>query len=444
MISYECIKVNMNLSKKFIITLLLSICFIALANIAAFKVFYNSYIKLYLSEKIEQKSDITIEEINSLIERETLWNLDEIFSDTEIEFFELLDLNNGKIPLKDRKNTSIVIDFLIKSGVSPSLIEDIIPDNNLEKVLTEINNPNSAESRFIERFSRSMILFNIALLSIVFATLFFIIRRIIGPINDATERIQNMELWKKFNKINYAKNDEIGLLIWAINKLNTKLSLQENIRSRLLADISHELKTPITSIQCYLEGISDGIIKLDDKTLNGIILEMQRLVKLVNRIMDFEKFENSEVKLKKESINPHETVSEIITPLRKSLQENNQRVRISWSKNIEILADRELFIQLVYNLVGNFRKYAGENTTFNIKITSKNIVFSDNWVWIDKKELPYLQDKFYQGKKEKSWDAEERWIWVGLSIIARIISLHNWKSEITSDAWKGFSFSLFF
>jgi len=80
------------------------------------------------------------------------------------------------------------------------------------------------------------------------------------PINIATESIKNMVSSNNFhtllykNEIKYHNNkDEIGLLITAINKLNKKLDLQEEIRSRLLADISHELKTPITSIQCYLE-----------------------------------------------------------------------------------------------------------------------------------------------------------------------------------------------
>ena len=78
-------------------------------------------------------------------------------------------------------------------------------------------------------------------------------QKTIRPLQKVTKTLTNYKLGERFEPIEYGKNDEIGLLIQAINTLNRKLSLQDSIRTRLIADISHELKTPITSIQCYLE-----------------------------------------------------------------------------------------------------------------------------------------------------------------------------------------------
>jgi len=84
----------MSLAKKFIISLLVSILFITFVNIASFYVFYSSYLKIYLAEKIQSRDKVTIEYINKVIEKQTIDDIDSIFTDTEIEFFELLENND--------------------------------------------------------------------------------------------------------------------------------------------------------------------------------------------------------------------------------------------------------------------------------------------------------------------------------------------------------------
>ena len=152
----------------------------------------------------------------------------------------------------------------------------------------------------------SILITNILAIFVIAIGLIIFIRKIIYPIKEATASIKKAVtskniIWWDSNKFfeYYNKKDEIWLLITAINNLNKKLHLQEEIRSRLLADISHELKTPITSIQCYLEGISDWVIKLNQKNLNSITDEMTRLISLVNRIMDYEKNDRKKLNIMK-------------------------------------------------------------------------------------------------------------------------------------------------
>ena len=92
-------KLTRPLSRRFIYLLLGSVPALAIVNLLAFTIFYNSFIRLYLSEKIDSRQDITLEYINNIIERQTLEDIDDIFSNAELEFFELLDVNDGKIPL---------------------------------------------------------------------------------------------------------------------------------------------------------------------------------------------------------------------------------------------------------------------------------------------------------------------------------------------------------
>jgi len=104
-----------SLTRKFIISLIISILIIATANIVAFYISYSFFLKVYLVEKINSRDSVTIEYINKIIEKQTLDEIDSIFTDTEIEFFELLENNDGQILLNEERNVNIVINYLVKS-----------------------------------------------------------------------------------------------------------------------------------------------------------------------------------------------------------------------------------------------------------------------------------------------------------------------------------------
>lgn len=434
----------MSLTRKFIISLIISILIIATANIVAFYISYSFFLKVYLVEKINSRDSVTIEYINKIIEKQTLDEIDSIFTDTEIEFFELLENNDGQILLNEERNVNIVINYLVKSWVAPKYIEELIPTNNFGKVLEAIKDKESPEYRFINNLSISILLTNVlAILTIVIWLLIFI-KKTINPISDVTTIIRNSKPWKNYQEIEYYnKKDEIWLLITAINWLNKKLHLQETIKSRLLADISHELKTPITSIQCYLEGISDGVIKLDQKNLNAITDEMKRLITLVNKIMDYEKTEREKLNLEKTENNISEIIKIVVETHKKRLKENKQRIKVTWDEDLVYFLDKNLFTQLTHNLIGNFLKYAWRNSILKINITKKYIDFSDDGHGIKMSEIPFLTEKFYQGNIEKTGDINTRWIWVWLSITRKIIESHGWKFEIKSDIGKWFSFKIY-
>ncbi len=440
----------MSLSRKFVIAIISSIFFIATVNVLAFYLFYTTYLKVYLIEKSESRDKITIEYINDVIKKQTIDEIDSIFSDTEIEFFELLENNDWEIPLNEQKNVDIVINYLVENWIAPKYIEEIIPTDNFWKVLEALKDKNSPEAKFINKLTISIIITNIVAISIIIIILIIFIRHTIYPVKLVTARIKSIDTdnnfvdHKSIKDISYYnKKDEIGLLINAINNLNKKLNLQDEIRTRLLADISHELKTPITSIQCYLEWISDWVIKLDQKNLNSITDEMSRLISLVNKIMEYEKLERKEIDLELSDFNVKQLIISLVETHKKKLKENKQRIKVSWPDDFILSADKDLFIQLVHNLIGNFLKYAWKKTILRINITKKYIEFIDDWVWVKNSEIPFLTQKFYQSNNSKTWNIESRWIWVWLSIISKIINSHWWKFDIKTDEWNGFSFKLY-
>lgn len=433
----------MSLARKFAIILISSIIIITITNIIAFYGFYTSYLKIYLSEKLESRDKITIDYINEVIEKQLEDDIDNIFTDTEIEFFELLENNDWEIPLTKNKNINIVIDYLVKNWVTPKYIEEIIPSDNFWKVLQELKDKNSPEYKFINKLSTSIIITNIIAIIIIIIIIAIFTKKIILPIKEVTTQIRKLKPWKIEDEIKYYnKKDEIWLLITSINWLNKKLSLQESIRNRLLADISHELKTPITSIQCYLEGISDWVIKLNEKNLDLLTDEMKRLISLVNQIMDYEKFERKKLSLNISKENVADIIKQIVETHKKKLKENKQRIKVTWEDELILKIDTDLFKQICHNLIWNFLKYAWKKSRLTINITKNYINFSDDWEWIKSSEVQFVWEKFYQWNIEKSWDINKRWIWVWLSIIDKIIKSHGWESRIKSEKWKWFSYKI--
>jgi signal transduction histidine kinase len=136
-------------------------------------------------------------------------------------------------------------------------------------------------------------------------------------------------------------------------------------------------------------------------------------------------------------------IIKVVETNKKRLKENKQRIKVTWDTNVTEPVDKDLFIQLVHNIIWNFLKYSWKKTLLRINITKTYIDFYDDWVWIKSSEIPYLTEKFYQWNIEKTWDVDTRWIWVWLSITRRIIESHWWKFEIKSDTWKWFSFKVY-
>ena len=437
----------MSLAKKFIVVVLSSILFIALTNILGFYIFYSAYLKVFLAEKIKSNSEITLEYINDIVLKSKLDKqaneIDNLFNDASITFFEKL-WDDNKITLDKEENVDIVVNYLVKSWVAPKYIEEIVPTNNFWKVIKAFEDKNSPEYRFVTNLFMSQILLNFLAIAIVWMIIFLFIQRTLVPIKKATKQISDLKPWKRAKKIIYKSKDEIWLLVNSINSLNKKVIIQESIRNKLLADISHELKTPITSIQCYLEWIIDWVIKLDEKNLESITDEMKRLIELVNKIMDFEKFENKSLVLDLKEKNIYNILKIVVETHKKRLKEKHQKIKISWDFDLNLKLDENSFIQLIHNLIWNFLKYSWRNSKMNINITKKYIDFSDDWKGIKRSEIPYLMEKFYQGDSSKSENVNMRWIWIWLSIVWKIIAEHNWSFKIHSDIWEWFSFKIYF
>ncbi len=282
---------------------------------------------------------------------------------------------------------------------------------------------------------------------------YLVSRSIIKPISilkEGTERIKSGDLNFEIKAIS---NDEIGQLNKAFEEMRIKLKESVNLqlqyeenRKELLSNISHDLKTPITSIIGYVEGIKDGVANTPqkmEKYLSTVYLKAKDMDSLIDELFLFSKLD-----LKKEPFN-FETV-ELDKYMRDYVEELNldlleQEVHIEFhllNKPIYVTADREKLKRVLANLISNCVKYMNKdqkNISISLQEQLGNVVVqvTDNGQGIEPSALPYIFDRFYRA--EQSRNSQTGGSGLGLAIAKQIIGEHGGEIWATSELGKGTS-----
>jgi signal transduction histidine kinase len=198
----------------------------------------------------------------------------------------------------------------------------------------------------------------------------------------------------------------IGVFIYAIfffYRNQEMLARQSALREQMVSDISHELRTPVTTIRLYAEMLRDGKVKEKKKQqlyYNRVVNESIRLGRLIENVLDFSRIRQHRLNLELKSLKL-ETLQHKLEEVIDFLDENN-RVIFYWQKDEIVLADIEASIQVFYNLINNALKYSESGPiTINSRCTDKKIVviMQDQGKGILPEEAKYLFESFYRGKR---------------------------------------------
>lgn len=173
---------------------------------------------------------------------------------------------------------------------------------------------------------------------------------------------------------------------------------------------------------------------------------MNRLTRITDSMMEYQRFENEPLKFEYELIALTEIFVFLELQYQYALKENEQTIVFDRNKEIFFYFDRDKLMQIIYNIVSNFLKYAGKHTTLFISFSEKNtlyrIVFEDNGRGVSHEHIPFLKEKFYQADRVKTGDIQSRGIGVGLSIVSKILDACGGRWTIKSDKGKGFKVTI--
>ncbi len=288
----------------------------------------------------------------------------------------------------------------------------------------------------------------ITIISLILSTIIslFMSKRLSKPIkkmNDTAKKLSKGDYNIVFEKCGYEELDELAD---TLNKATNSLERTDEIKRELIANVSHDLKTPLTMIKAYSEMIRD--LSGDNKEkreehLKVIIDETDRLTRLVNDMMDLSKIESGIISINKEKINFTEMASSLIDRIKLSNIDTEHTIEYIIPKDLYVLADKTKIEQVLYNLIINAIKHSGEGKKkILIKATATQkrvkVEVIDNGVGISKEDLEHIWDRYY--KASDSFTRQVQGSGLGLSIVKNILIKHSSDFGVESELGKGSNF----
>lgn len=205
--------------------------------------------------------------------------------------------------------------------------------------------------------------------------------------------------------------------------MGKKIETDQNRQKQFFENASHELKTPLMSIQGYAEGLQAGIITEPEKATKVILNETDKMTGLVNDILSISRLESGAYKLKKEPVFMQEFLSECLTSMEASIYE--KRLRVSFDvAPYAIEADRTQLEKAVRNILSNAIRYA--RTEIRIWFDGKKLIIWDDGTPISEESLKHLFERFYTGQNGNTG--------IGMSLTKEIVEQHGWKIKAENTA----------
>ena len=243
------------------------------------------------------------------------------------------------------------------------------------------------------------------------------------------------------------RKDEIGELADAFNSMADSLAKSEQTRSEFVANVSHELKTPMTTIAGFAEGILDGTIppEKEREYLQVISSETRRLSRLVRSMLDLSRLQSDE-RAAQQQFDICETVLRVLVSLESKVTAKELNVDAHLPEDpIPVWGDQDAITQVCYNLLDNAIKFSQQGGELGISITAKGskalISVSNEGQSIPPEELPLIFDRFH--KTDHSRSADRDGVGLGLYIVKTILNSHKENITCTSDSGKTvFTFTL--
>ena len=273
----------------------------------------------------------------------------------------------------------------------------------------------------------------------------FVSKKIVEPLNKINlENPEDTNVYQELKPFTHRISEE-----------NFEKKQREELRQQFSANVSHELKTPLTSISGFAEILKNG--GTDEQTTkdfaNTIYEETQRMISLVNDIIKLSKLDEKSISQEKEEINLAELSKEVITPLLPVAEKKNVKIDLEAENPSFINGVRSVIYEMVYNLVENAIKYNKNDGKVIVKISKtsenpsskkQNVVLSvsDTGIGIPKNEQERIFERFYRIDKSRS--KESGGTGLGLSIVKHGAKYHNAKVTLSSQEGKGSTFTIYF
>lgn len=295
----------------------------------------------------------------------------------------------------------------------------------------------SQQQSFLNEMIKMFLISAATVLIITSIAVYFITIQLVKPLRqmaDAAKRFGRGEFDTRLEVTSY---DEMGQLAMALNNMAQSLSTTESARRSFTANVSHELKTPMTTISGFVDGILDGTIPPEQERyyLTIVSEETKRMSRLVRTMLNLSRIEAGEMEIKHSKFNIVETICQALFLFETQIEEKNLDVRGLDHDKVMVDADPDLIHQVVYNLIENAVKFVNEGGYLEFGFSSdvKNTYISvkNSGAGLSKEEIPKIFDRFY--KTDRSRGLDKNGVGLGLYIVRSIVSLHGGEIIVRSN-----------
>ena len=455
----------MNIKKKFkgieFKTLLFILAFnvsiillIYLSELFIFNVLYKNYqinkVNNIVNEFNNSKDDVYVLAENLAYDNEVCIS---VINDNMVTF-NYNTMQNGCPLNKKNKFISEKINNFVSSSNDSEYYRITNPMTKTKGILYAVKKDNTNifiysnlknTSNFVSVFQNQIVYF---LILIIFCSVFisvFLASKITKPIREITDKSKNIGKGKydtKFPKNGILEIDELSETLEEVQK---ELGKSDEVKRDLMANVSHDLKTPLTLIKSYAEMIKDISYKNPKKMnehLDIIMDESDRLTILVNDILELSKVQNEEYLYNYEEYDLVKEIKKIIKKYDVINTKEQYKFILELPKKAIIKADREKLNQVIYNLLNNAINYTGKDKLVKIRVTKEEkdylVEIIDTGKGIKKEELPFIWDKYYKNDKNHQRNVVSTGL--GLSIVKEILNKHNFEYGVKSEINKGSTF----
>ncbi len=277
----------------------------------------------------------------------------------------------------------------------------------------------------------------VAALAVTFCVVGVFAFRLVKPLRQMSAAARSFGSGDFSVRVPVTSSDELGQLAVSFNNMANSLSNSEGTRRSFIANVSHELKTPMTTIAGFIDGILDGTIpkEQESKYLHIVSDEVKRLSRLVKSMLDLSRIDSGEMKLHPSRFDITHTVVTTLLTFEQKIDEKGIEIRgLEEAAPQEVWGDQDLLHQVVYNLIENAVKFTNEGGYIAVQVSDSidrtTVVIENSGPGIAPEDLPMIFERFY--KTDKSRSRDKNGMGLGLYLVRTILKFHGGDIAVSS------------
>ena len=274
-------------------------------------------------------------------------------------------------------------------------------------------------------------------LALSFVVVYLLTLHIVRPLRQMAAATRRFAQGDFSARVTVRGKDEMAELADALNHMAVSLSSVEMMRRSFIANVSHELKTPMTTIAGFVDGMLDGTIPPEQQSRYMKIVsgEVKRLSRLVRSMLDLSRIDSGELKMNMVRMDLTEALCGVLVSSEQRIEKKHLRITgLEDCGKMEIDGDYDLMCQVLYNLVDNAIKFTDDGGVVDFRLSKTdgrvNVVVRNSGAGIPAEEMPQIFERFYKSDRSRALD--KNGMGLGLYIVKTVISLHRGEVAVRS------------